>query len=243
MSKKIPPNPSTYDSADTIPVEFFILNEDNPRFIKDKQGRDLLRSLKSFPEMMTLRPITIKSWDNPLVLAGNQRLGGIIALGYKVIPRAWVQTAEGFSEEQIKRFVIQDNITAGGWNFEMLANHYEEEELHDWGLDVIFDDSEPAKPGEGAEAGIQTRQAHIGDLFTISIGDAQDGTTPVGFTLFAPQPLKGTNPTDEAGNIFNPFLKEIDKAIIRFSKHAKKAGITYTVVKNDTDITDLYNKL
>lgn len=239
MSKQHP----SERTGDQLLLSTLILNEDNPRFIKDKRGKQLLKSIEEFPEMLKVRPIVISSWEYPLVLAGNMRVGALRALGYGTIPKEWVVTADGLSEEQKQRFIVQDNLHSGEWNFDALANQYNTDDLTGWGLDVIFGDDEPAIAGTGADPGKTTRQAFIGDVFTISIGDSEEGSKPVGYTLQAPTPIPGTKLEEgEATQMFNAYLKEIDKAIMRFIKTAKKAGVPHTIKKNGEDITLLYDR-
>jgi hypothetical protein len=40
------------------------------------------------------------------------------------------------TEEQQKEFLIKDNISGGEWDWDILANEWNAEELKDWGLDV-----------------------------------------------------------------------------------------------------------
>jgi ParB-like chromosome segregation protein Spo0J len=47
-------------------------NPNNPRIIKDEKFKKLVESIKSFPEMMDIRPIVVNS--DMIVLGGNMRL-------------------------------------------------------------------------------------------------------------------------------------------------------------------------
>lgn len=110
------------------------LNEDNPRTITEEDFSKLLRSLKEFPKMMRLRPITVD--ENNVILGGNMRFRAIEKLGFKMIPAAWVQKASDLTEEEKERFIIADNVPFGRWDFERLANEWDELQLLDWGLKV-----------------------------------------------------------------------------------------------------------
>jgi hypothetical protein len=44
--------------------------------------------------------------------------------------------ASNLTEEQQKQFIIKDNVGFGEWDWDMLANEWDVEELSDWGLDV-----------------------------------------------------------------------------------------------------------
>ena len=113
-------------------INDIILNEENPRYIKTEQYEKLKKSLQEFPEMLSLRPIIID--ENNVVLGGNMRLRACEELGITEIP---VKVAKGLTEEQKKEFVVKDNLGYGEWDWDMLANQYDIEELEEWGLQQV----------------------------------------------------------------------------------------------------------
>ena len=104
-------------------------NPNNPRFIKDEKFKKLVQSIKDFPEMLKIRPIVINL--EKIVLGGNMRLKAAVDAGLKEVP---VVIAD-LSKEQEKEFIIKDNSGFGEWNFDMLANEWNVDDLNDWGLD------------------------------------------------------------------------------------------------------------
>jgi hypothetical protein len=44
--------------------------------------------------------------------------------------------AENLTEEQQREFLIKDNVSGGEWDWDILANEWEVEQLNEWGLDV-----------------------------------------------------------------------------------------------------------
>lgn len=114
------------------------LNPDNPRFIKDESFNKLVKSIQEFPEMLELRPIVVN--EDMVVLGGNMRLRACREAGLKEIP---ITVAHLTSEEQ-KEFIIKDNVSMGDWNWEQLANEWDEQDLVEWGLEIPFiGDDEP----------------------------------------------------------------------------------------------------
>jgi hypothetical protein len=109
-------------------------NPDNPRVIRDEKFKRLCKSIQDFPKMMELRPIVIDS-DN-VVLGGNMRLKALQSLGFKDVPDSWVKRAQDLTEEEKKRFIITDNAGFGEWDWDMLANEWNADDLVQWGLDV-----------------------------------------------------------------------------------------------------------
>jgi hypothetical protein len=111
------------------------LNPNNPRLIKDDKFTKLVQSIKDFPEMLEIRPIVVNS--DMVVLGGNMRLKACKEAGLKEVP---IIIADNLSEEQQREFLIKDNVSGGEWDFEMLAEDWDVEQLEDWGLDVWHND-------------------------------------------------------------------------------------------------------
>jgi hypothetical protein len=106
-------------------------NEENPRFITDAKFKKLVNSIKDFPEMLEARPLVIDE-DN-IVLGGNMRLKALKAAGVFEIP---VKRVVGWTEQQKREFIIKDNVGFGEWDWDIIANEWNSEQLSDWGLDL-----------------------------------------------------------------------------------------------------------
>jgi len=106
-------------------------NPNNPRILKDDKFRKLVQSIKDFPKMLEIRPIVVN--DEMIVLGGNMRLKACKEAGLKEIH---IIKAESLTQEQQKEFIIKDNIGFGEWDWEQLANEWDNEDLENWGLDV-----------------------------------------------------------------------------------------------------------
>jgi ParB-like chromosome segregation protein Spo0J len=117
-------------------------NPNNPRAIREDQLDKLVKSLREFPEMLEARPIV----TNPdlVVLGGNMRLKAALLAGLEKVP-VYVATWE---EAKKKEFVIKDNVAFGEWDWDMLANEWEAEDLDKWGLCVPFETEEKEQPKE-----------------------------------------------------------------------------------------------
>ena len=111
------------------------LNESNPRLIKDDKFKKLVTSIKEFPEMLKIRPIVVD--ENLVALGGNMRLMACKEIGLKEVP---IIRANELTEEQKREFIIKDNVGFGEWDWDILANEWEAEQLAEWGLDVWQDD-------------------------------------------------------------------------------------------------------
>jgi hypothetical protein len=111
-------------------------NPSNPRIIKDDKFKKLVKSIQDFPQMLELRPIVID--ENNIVLGGNMRLKACIEAGLKDVP---VKQAKELTEDQKKEFIVKDNVGYGDWDWDDLANNWDEQLLTEWGLDIPNFDS------------------------------------------------------------------------------------------------------
>jgi len=116
-----------------IKLNTLIANPDNPRLIKDSKFDKLKQSISEFPKMLELRPIVIT--ETNIVIGGNMRLKALIELGYKEISEDWIKLAERLTEDEVRRFIIADNVGFGEHDWDLLANDWDAKELEDWGLD------------------------------------------------------------------------------------------------------------
>ena len=152
-------------------------NPNNPRIIKDDKFKKLVKSIQDFPQMLELRPIVID--ENNIVLGGNMRLTACIEAGLTDVP---VKQAKELTEDQKKEFIVKDNVGYGEWDWDDLANNWDEQLLTEWGLDIPnFDatvleaeEDDFAVPDGGTETDIV-----LGDLFEIGehrllCGDSTD---------------------------------------------------------------------
>jgi DNA modification methylase len=106
-------------------------NPNNPRLIKDDKFEKLVKSIKEFPKMLEIRPIVVNA--DMIVLGGNMRLKACKEAGLKEIP---IIFADELTEEEQKQFIIKDNVGFGEWDWEQLANDWDEVQLQEWGLDI-----------------------------------------------------------------------------------------------------------
>ena len=109
-------------------------NPNNPRVLKDDKFKKLCKSIEEFPKMMSLRPIVVDGQN--MVLGGNMRLRALQHLGFKEISDDWVKQADTLTEDEKQRFIIADNVGFGEWDWDILANSWNSEQLIEWGLDL-----------------------------------------------------------------------------------------------------------
>jgi DNA modification methylase len=151
-------------------------NTNNPRIIKDYKFKQLVKSIKEFPEMLEKRPIVVD--EEMKVLGGNMRLKACREAGLKEVH---IDIVKDWSDSQKEQFIIKDNVGFGEWDWEILANEWNPEELEEWGLEGFpFEDEvlEAEEDNYEAPTDIQTK-IQLGDLITIGehrllCGDSTD---------------------------------------------------------------------
>jgi DNA modification methylase len=164
--------------AEIVKISDVKVNPNNPRLIKDDKFAKLVQSIKDLPQMLAIRPIVVNT--DMVVLGGNMRLKACKEAGLKEVP---IIIADNLTEEQQREFLIKDNVSGGEWDWQMLANDWDTEQLNDWGLDIP--NFEPEQVLEAVEddfevpdGGIET-DIVLGDLFEIGehrllCGDSTD---------------------------------------------------------------------
>jgi len=129
--------------TEKIKIKDIKLNPNNPRLIKDAKFKNLVQSIKDFPEMLKIRPIVVN--QDMIILGGNMRYKACVEAGIKEIPTIITD----LTEEQQREFLIKDNTSGGEWDWDILANEWNNEQLESWGLEVIGFDLNAEEYGEG----------------------------------------------------------------------------------------------
>lgn len=134
--------------SEIVKISLVKLNPNNPRIIKDEKFQKLVQSIKDFPKMLELRPIVVN--DDMVVLGGNMRLRACKEAGLKEVP---IIRASDLSDDEQKQFIIKDNNGFGEWDWDILANEWDADELNEWGLDLPggFNGDEDKSKDEGIE--------------------------------------------------------------------------------------------
>lgn len=117
----------------------------NPRYLKGEEHDKLKKSLKSSPELLQYKPLMVYAIEGGkfVVICGNMRL--------RICQELHNEGVEGFDAlpcfilnkdvpiAKIKEYAIKDNVQAGNWDWDELANgDWEVDDLQDWGIDCSF---------------------------------------------------------------------------------------------------------
>lgn len=117
----------------------------NPRYLKENEYEKLKKSLTDSPEFLEYKPLMVYAMDNGnyVTICGNMRLRVALKLReeghteFDAIPCVILKTDTPI--EKIKEYAIKDNVQAGNWDWDELANgEWETDDLQDWGVDCSF---------------------------------------------------------------------------------------------------------
>lgn len=117
----------------------------NPRYLKESEHDKLKKSLLDSPEFLEYKPLMVYAMDNGnyVTICGNMRLRVANELRldghseFDTIPCVILKTDTPI--EKIKEYAIKDNVQAGNWDWDELANgEWETDALQDWGVDCSF---------------------------------------------------------------------------------------------------------
>jgi len=128
----------------TVSINTVKINPNNPRLVKDDKFKKLVNSIKTFPEMLKIRPIVVN--NDMIVLGGNMRLKACKEAGLKEVH---IIKADTLTEEQQREFIIKDNVGFGEWDWDLIANEWDNEQLEEWGLSIIGFDLDADEFSEG----------------------------------------------------------------------------------------------
>ena len=122
----------------TVSINTVKTNPNNPRLVKDDKFKKLVNSIKTFPEMLKIRPIVVN--NDMIVLGGNMRLKACKEAGLK---KVHIIKADTLTEEQQREFIIKDNVGFGEWDWDLIANQWDAEQVAEWGLNLpMFEDND-----------------------------------------------------------------------------------------------------
>lgn len=136
-------------------------NPDNPRYIRDENYKKLVQSIKDFPEMRDIREIVVNK--DMVILGGNMRYRAMQEAGIK---ETQVKIVD-LSEEKQREFIIKDNLESGEWNWDELANSWEQEKLEEWGLDTQKDWVREVIEDEAPEISNEPAISKLGEIYQL----------------------------------------------------------------------------
>ena len=151
----------------------------NPRIMLADDYDRLKRSIQEDPEMLSLRELLVyKAKRKYIVIGGNMRYQAMRELGYdeapcKIIPH-------DTSIESLNNYILKDNGRFGSWDYDLLANEWEEAKLELNGIEIpaieVPEDEEEDEEKDETEKivielGDDEDKDHVKDLLIDALAD------------------------------------------------------------------------
>ena len=127
------------------PINTIFAHPKNPRLIRNEKYLEQKKSIEETPEMMDLRPVIIDEDD--IILGGHQRWRACKELGWKDVPVMQYTREKHLKSESFTKFnktyelvcaeiVIKDNTHYGEFDYDILANEWDDHPIVDWGVEI-----------------------------------------------------------------------------------------------------------
>lgn len=147
----------------------------NPRNITREKLALLKKSVQEHRDMLSLRGLLVYQLDNGhyIAIGGNMRLKAMQELDYTEAPCVIVPKETPI--EEIKAYSIIDNNGFGKWDWDMLANEWDENQLMDWGVDLpIFDGaSQSGSAGAKPEKDLSDQVVDVYEVVVECMGESE----------------------------------------------------------------------
>lgn len=113
-----------------VPIDDLIDFEQNARKVTEKDFNDLKANMSTFG---FIDPIIANSYEprKNIIIGGHFRRKVAKALGFGVVPVIYLNLSSFELEKEIS---IRLNKNTGSFDFDILANYYDEDKLKEWGF-------------------------------------------------------------------------------------------------------------
>lgn len=129
----------------------------NPREWTRTDLDHIITSIRETPELLEMRGLIVYPFEGKyVILGGNMRYSALREMNAVDAP-CYVMPADT-PTEKLREIVVKDNGSFGSWDYDMLANEWDDLPLADWGVpawkmedvdmdavDALFEEAGPAK--------------------------------------------------------------------------------------------------
>ena len=111
-------------------------NPDNPQKVVESEFGKLRDSMRRLHRFLKARPMLVEA--DGMVKCGNKRLRALKENGVRFVPAEYVRRLSDYTPEEVREFILQDNLQRGEWDAEKLLAQYDADTLKALGSE--FDD-------------------------------------------------------------------------------------------------------
>ena len=123
-------------------------NPDNPQTVTEEEFGKLRDSMRRLHGFLRTRPLLVE--EDGTIKCGNKRFRALVQNGVKVVPADYVRRLSDYTPEEVREFILQDNLQRGEWDVDKLLAQYSPDELK--GLGGGFDELIAEFAGKSGES-------------------------------------------------------------------------------------------
>ena len=123
-------------------------NPDNPQTVTEDEFGKLRDSMRRIHGFLRTRPLLVE--EDGTIKCGNKRFRALVKNGVKVVPADYVRRLSDYAPEEVREFILQDNLQRGDWDVDKLLAQYSADELK--ALGGGFDELIAEFAAKGAES-------------------------------------------------------------------------------------------
>ena len=102
-------------------------NPDNPQTVTEEEFGKLRDSMRRIHGFLRTRPLLVE--DDGTIKCGNKRFRALVRNGVRVVPADYVRRLSDYTPEEVREFILQDNLQRGDWHVDKLLAQYSADEL------------------------------------------------------------------------------------------------------------------
>lgn len=122
---------------------------ENPREMTEREFKLLKANIRKYPKLLNKRGLLVYPLKNGnyIIIGGNMRYEALKELKYKSAPGQVIEKETDI--ETLKAYTLIENKHYGKWDWDAIANQWEELQLEEIGIELpIFEGGEGFKPNE-----------------------------------------------------------------------------------------------
>ena len=123
-------------------------NPDNPQTVTEEEFGKLRDSMRRIHGFLRTRPLLVE--EDGTIKCGNKRFRALVRNGVLVVPADYVRRLSDYTPEEVREFILQDNLQRGDWDVDKLLAQYRADELK--ALGGGFDELIAEFAAKGAES-------------------------------------------------------------------------------------------
>lgn len=195
----------------------------NPRALRDGKFDALKKSISDNPEMLALRELLVyQHGEKYVIIGGNMRYRALKDLKYKDAPCKVIPADTPV--DTLRAYVIKDNGDFGEWDFDLLANEWDDDPLEDWGVDLPnFSDGGGTDMGENNSQSQSLNETFI--VPPISVFDTRKGYWQTRKKMW--RSVIGDMGSSRNDTLIKSLQLKYKDLYVKTSEHRKELGISF----------------